>query len=471
MTDLVVRSKRDIIDYVNSHPSGTRRTKILAFIALGGVFVDAYDFTSLAVGLDSLKHQLALSPFELGSVTAIMAVGALLGALVGGYVVDRIGRFKLFILDLVLFVFAAIGAALAPNLELLLLFRFLLGVGVGIDMPVSFSFVAEFTNRKDKGKYINFWQSIWYLAVVATALIVLPFYFAGVTENLWRWAVGFGAVPALILLVLRLVYTEESPMWAAHHQGLHKAAQILEKSYSIQVRVAPDAVAEQAPQQRKVRVSEIFTSRFRARTVLASMISGTQAVQYYAVGFYIPMIAALIFGADTLSILIATIVINLFGVLGGSTQPFLTHRLGLRKLAVIGYVIVAASLIALGVLGETSWIYAPALLVGLLIFGHSFGPGAQGKTMAALSYPTEIRGIGMGWAEGVSRVGTIVGFYAFPLILSSFGLSTPMLLLTLVPVAGLVALGAIRWEPVGQDVETTPDDHRRDESPTQPVKS
>lgn len=470
MADLVVRSTRDIIDYVNSHPSGTRRTKLLAFIALGGVFVDAYDFTALAIGLDSLQHQLALSPFELGSVTAIMAVGALLGALVGGYVVDRIGRYKLFVLDLMLFVVAAIGAALSPNLWTLLLFRFLLGLGVGIDMPVSFSFIAEFTNRKSKGKYVNFWQSIWYLAVVSTALIGLAFHVSGVTENLWRWAVGFGAVPALILLVMRLVYTEESPMWAAQHQGLHQAAQILEKSYGVQTRVEPEPTPEQAPQKRKTRVSEIFTPRFRARTVLASVISGTQAIQYYAVGFYIPMLAALIFGADTLSILIATLGINLFGVLGGSTQPFLTHRLGLRKLAVIGYVIVAASLVTLGVLGETSWVYLPALLVGLLIFGHSFGPGAQGKTMAALSYPTEIRGIGMGWAEGVSRVGTIIGFYAFPLILSSFGLSTTMLLVALVPIAGLVTLGAIRWEPVGQDVET-PDHEHFGERQRQPAQN
>lgn len=450
MADLVVRSQRDIIDYVNSHPTGTRRTKLLAFIALGGVFVDAYDFTSLGIGVDSLRQQLALTPFELGSVTAVMAVGALIGALVGGHIVDRIGRFKLFILDLVLFVVAALGAALAPNVEVLLLFRFLLGVGVGIDMPVTFSFVAEFTNSRDKGKYVNFWQAMWYLAVVSAGLIVLPLHFAGVTENLWRWAVGFGAVPALVVLLLRLRYTEESPMWAAQHLGLHEAAEILEKSYGIRARV-------EAPETRRRPATsgfrELFTPRFRARTVLASMISGTQAVQYYAVGFYIPVIAGVLFGADVRSVLIATVLINLFGVLGGTIQAFLTHRLGVRKLAVIGYVIVAASLIALGVVGEGARAWLPALLVGTLIFGHSFGPGSQGKTMAALSYPTAIRGTGMGWAEGVSRAGTIAGFYLFPLILSAVGLSPTMLLLTLVPLAGLVALAAIRWDPREEDVE------------------
>lgn len=150
----------------------------------------------------------------------------------------------------------------------------------------------------------------------------------------------------------------------------------------------------------------------------------------------------------------SAIVINLFGVIGGSTQPFVTARLGLRRLAILGYVIVAACMLLLGVVGQSVPGVVAALFVGVLIFGHSFGPGAQGKTMAALSYPTEIRGVGMGWTESMSRVGTILGFYVFPVILASAGLGPTMLALIVVPVVGLVALAFIKWEPIGQDVET-----------------
>jgi MFS transporter, putative metabolite transport protein len=110
MESLTVRSKRDIIDFVNSHDN-PNRSKTMVYIALGGIFIDAYDFTSLGIGVDSLQAQLALSAFELGSVTAIMAFGALLGAFGGGYLTDRLGRFKTFILDLILLVVAAIGTA------------------------------------------------------------------------------------------------------------------------------------------------------------------------------------------------------------------------------------------------------------------------------------------------------------------------------------------------------------------------
>lgn len=452
MQTITVRTKSDISDFVNSHPSGTRRTKILALIALGGIFVDAYDFTSLGIGIDSLTEQWQLSPFEVGSITAVMAFGALLGALGGGYLADRLGRYKLFVIDLVLFVVAAVAAGLAPNLPVLLVCRFLLGVGVGLDMPVAFSFITEFTNRQQKGKYVNLWQSMWYIAVVATGVVMLPFYFAGAHEHLWRWAVGFGAVPALVVLLLRLRFTEESPMWAAHRLGLNAAARILESSYDVRVIVENSAEREHVPT--KTKLSAIFNREFRARTVLASTLSFTQAAQYFSVGFYIPTITALLFGVGTLYTILGTIVINLFGVLGGTIQPFLTERHGLRRLAIAGYILVALAMVALSFTQETGNGYLSAALIGLLIFGHSFGPGAQGKTMGALSYPTEYRGAGMGWTEAMSRLGTMLGFYVFPLVLATAGLGLTMLFLAIVPLTGLLALALIRWEPVGKDVES-----------------
>lgn len=450
MESLTVRTRRDIIDFVNSHPTGSSRARILALIALGGIFIDAYDFTSLGIGIDSLTKQFSLTAFEVGSVTAIMALGALIGALAGGYIVERIGRFKLFTLDLFLFVFAALGAGLSPNLAFLLVFRFLLGVGVGLDMPASLSFIAEFTNSMSKGKYVNFWQLMWYVATVCTGVFVLPFVLAGVDENLWRWAVGLGALPALIVLALRFFYADESPMWAAHHLGLREAATILENNFDVRVEVAPETEEEL---EEGVRYGAIFRAGFRARTALASIISGLQSMEYYAVGFYLPTIIALILGDEAIYIILGTMAINVFGILGGGTQPFLTFRLGVWKLAVIGCLIAAASLIVTGLTKGAVPIWVQGLLLGIFIFGHSFGPGSQGKTMAAMSYPTAFRGVGTGWAEAMSRVGSILGFYVFPLVLAVVGLTQTLLILAVIPITMLAALLLIRWDPVGKDVE------------------
>ncbi|WP_377521408.1 hypothetical protein [Priestia megaterium] len=71
----VIQSRQDIINFVNSNPVTSKSWKII-LVALGGIFVDAYDFTSLGIGADQLKEQFNLSPAGLGSLTAIMAFGA-----------------------------------------------------------------------------------------------------------------------------------------------------------------------------------------------------------------------------------------------------------------------------------------------------------------------------------------------------------------------------------------------------------
>jgi MFS family permease len=458
MEAITVRSKRDIIDFVNASDN-PNRGMIMVFIALGGIFIDAYDFTSLGIGVDSLQKQLSLTPFQLGSVTAIMAFGALLGALGGGYVTDRLGRFKTFILDLICLVIAALGCALAPNLGWLLVFRFLLGFGVGMDFPVALSFIAEFTNSRTKGRYVNLWQAMWYVAAACTGLFMLPLFFIGVEENLWRWAVGLGAVPALIVLLLRLKYIDESPMWAAHNRSLHEAAKILENNYDVRVNVVPPEEGT-TEERRKVSLGSIFRKGLRARTALTSIIASTQSMEYFAVGFYLPSITVLVFGGGKDAVLYAilgAIVFNLFGIVGGFTQSLFTQRLGIWKLALIGYCIAAASLLVVGLTGDSIPAYLGALLVGIFIFGHSFGPGSQGMTMATLSYPTQFRGIGSGWGQTMVRVGSILGFYVFPLVLAAVGLTRTLLFLTIVPVIGLIALLLIRWDPIGQDVEETPE--------------
>src|SRR5450759_1823677 len=110
------------------------------------------------------QNTINFTPLQLGSLTASMAFGALLGALLGGYYVDKIGRLRTFLLDLFFFIVAAVFAAFAPNLIWLLAFRFLMGVGVGLDFPVALSFIAEYTATQHKGRSVNLWQMTWHIA-------------------------------------------------------------------------------------------------------------------------------------------------------------------------------------------------------------------------------------------------------------------------------------------------------------------
>jgi MFS family permease len=449
-SEIVIRSARDVSRFIDEHPA-SRTSLMIVFIALGGVFVDAYDFTSLGIGVVQLKNSFHLTPFELGSVTATMAFGAFLGALWGGYFTDKVGRLKMFLLDLLFLVAAAIGAALSVNLVMLLAFRFLMGVGVGLDFPVALSFIAEFVAERRKGSNVNLWQMMWYVAASFTGLVVLPFYLAGVGGDLWRVAVGFGAVPALIILLLRLRFMNESAPWAARYVSLAEAGRILERTYGVLVKVEPLTANIDPAKTSKINFTMIFSPQYRIRTTLVSIICATQSIEYFAVGFNLPTISTRLFGTEFLYAILGAILFNLFGIAGAGVAIKVTNRLGIRRIAIFGYVIVIASLVLLYAGGPHLPTTTAALLIGMFIFGHSFGPGAQGMTMATLSYPTRIRGVGTGWGQSMVRVGSICGFYFFPLLVAAIGFRLMMLLLALVPLFGLLAAVLIHWEPIGHD--------------------
>lgn len=451
---VVLRSRRDVIDLVNRGVIGQTRLAIV-FIAIGGTFIDAYDFTSLGIGAIQLRQQFHLSPGELGMITASMAIGAIFGALLGGYYVDKVGRLRVFLLDLFFFVISAIGAALSPNYWVLIAFRVLMGVGVGLDFPVALSFVAEYTASLGKAKYVNWWQPTWFIATITGFLAILPFYFAGVGTDLWRWAVGLGAVPALAVLVLRFIYMEESPMWAAH-QSLHNAARVLHKMYGLNVVVADDAEPPEALSETYSLRSfaKIFSPTYRPRAILCAVIAAMQSLEYYAVGFYFPVISTTLFGSSLLRAVGASLLFNLFGLAGGLWLVFwASSRIGARKLTIIGLSGVIVSLLIVGF----GYGHLPPtvvfLVLGLFLCFHAFGQGSQGMTIATLSFPTSIRGAGTGWAQGMLRIGSTIGFFFFPLVRAHFGLGETLLLLVIVPVVSLVTTLAIRWEPVGVDVD------------------
>ena len=466
---LLLRSTEDvvrIVDTTTNHadPAAQRKarrmTMLVMVIALGGVFVDAYDFTSLGIGAIQLRHQFHLTATEVGALSSTMAFSALFGALVGGYFVDKLGRKRMFLLDLWFFVFSAIGAALAPNLVVLLAFRLLMGLGVGLDFPVAMSFVAEFSDRANRGRFVNLSYLNWYLAAIVGFVASYVGYELGAGEHLWRLAVGFGAVPALILLMMRNRYMLESPLWAAHRGDLSEAAEILRRTRNLNVEVAPEATA--GPAVTCLTMAEtariIFSPHYRGRATLAAVISCLQSIEYYAVIFYLPVISQMIFGRSLLNAILGGIAFSFIGLLGSTFQAFVCDRTGIRPLTLGGSFLAAAALLGIALGHATDSLALQALMVGVFMVGHTVGPGPQGMAYGTLSFPTAIRGSAVGWTQGMLRVGSILGFFFFPVVLTALGFTATFALLAVMPfVIALVTL-AIRWEPIGVDIEAEPVD-------------
>ncbi|MBK1783562.1 MFS transporter [Prauserella cavernicola] len=460
---IILRHPSDVQRLINDGVIRHGNSRFIVIIALAGIFMDAFDFTSIAFGLTYVQEEFEFSALQLGFASGIILVGALIGSLSGGILMDRIGREKVFTADLVMLIVATLACALAPDPWTFIIARFLMGFAVGVDYPVALSFIAEYSDSRRKGSALNMYAPVWYVAVASTWLLLLIGYhiygaLGADISSLWRWVVGIGVVPAIIVLVLRRKYLTESASWLAQNGDLHRVAKVLRKAYGVDVEVAPDAVltVEKTGVPARRAFNVLWTARYRMRTVLSLIVNFCQGLQYYAVGFSIGIVVEQVLGESVLTGILGPLVFNaIFGVAGGLVAVFAASRIGVRRLAIIGFCITMTSMVLVAILGRGLFpgaIVAACVCLGAFIFGHAAGPGTQGVVIATMSYPTSIRGTGVGFIQLGNRLGGTLGLVMWPVLTAALGLNA-LFVLAAAPLLGLLALLLIRWDPAKANVD------------------
>lgn len=145
-----------------------------------------------------IKEDLHASTFEQQAIVAVLLLGAMLGALISGYLANRISRKWTEVLSGCVYFVAAIGCAFSVNAEMLIGFRFLLGISVGTASFVSPLYISEVSPPRVRGGLVSFNQ----LAVVSGILIayIVNYFFKDFT-NEWRWMLGVAALPGAALAI------------------------------------------------------------------------------------------------------------------------------------------------------------------------------------------------------------------------------------------------------------------------------
>lgn len=460
-----IRHAADVSHLVNTSTQARSNSRIVIAIALGGVFLDAYDLGALAFGMKDVTREFGLSPAGAGMVASAIAFGAIVGALIGGYLTDKIGRYRVFMADMLFFVVAALACALAPNEYVLTAARFVMGLGVGIDLPVAMAFLAEFSKLKGRGNKaasIAMWCPTWYAAISISWLLVLFFYSVLPEAQagwLWRIILGFGAVPALLIIAIRSRYMSESPVWAANQGDLQGAAAILRHSYGINAHVAEDADLSPARPVRRAswrNYGELLKGVYLRRTLLATVTAVASAFAYNAVAFGLPVIISSFLAQSMLTTILVSLALNLlFAFVGGVLAVRLVPRFGAWKMTVLGYACQFIALMGLALIGrpdDGAQAAVSIAMLALFLFGQGFGPGSHTMTFASLSYPTSLRGVGVGFNQTLMRGSSTASLFLFPLLSATLGTHV-FWVIGLAPLAGLIALMAVRWEPSGYDVD------------------
>lgn len=455
----------DVSRLINEGSSGRNNARIVMGIALGGIFLDAYDLGSLAFGLKDITREFNLTPAGTGMVASAITFGAIVGALLGGYLTDKIGRYRVFMADMLFFVVAAIACALAPNEYVLTGARFVMGLGVGIDLPVAMAFLSEFAKLKgpgNKAASVAMWCPTWYAAISISYLLVL-FFYAILPEShsdwLWRIILGFGAIPALVIIAIRSRYMSESPVWAANQGNLREAASILRQAYNINAHVAQHALEKPAPKIRTARWSNylrLFRGVYLRRTTLSTLLSVVSSFAYNAVAFGLPVIISSFFVQSMLTTILISLALNLlFAFVGGILAVRLVPRFGAWRMSLAGYSCQLAALLGLALIGRPDGAgegVAAVAMLALFLFGQGFGPGAHTMTFASLSYPTSLRGVGVGLNQTLMRGSSTLSLFLFPLLVAALD-TRVFWIIAAAPLIGLLSLLAIRWEPSGYDID------------------
>lgn len=450
----LIASVRDVTDYIDSKTAIRGRALAIWILALSGLFLDAYSNSALSAGLGALTSDLHLSALEVSTVSAISSAVALLFAPIGGWLADRYGRMSTLLAAKALALIGAALAAFAPNFEMILAGRFLVGAAYGIDFSVALALLAEITPARFKSR-LNAWQGVWYIAVCSNLAVTVLFYQLDTSIGIWRFSLGSAGVVALGLLIAQALVLVESPAWHARKARLDSSAVCLAKIYGERFEVAPAGQIVPVPGQANrglANLSLLFRGIYRRRTILAATISFAQSLQYFAIGWYLPVISLSLFGEDFVVATLGALVFNVFGIVGGLSSPALGKKLGMRSASAFGFGLVFLMLLLLGSTFGSIPLWAAFVIPSAFILFHSAGPGGNGNSISALSYRSEIRATANGFIGALSNLGGVAGLFLFPIINEWFGTGAAFLIFSLVPLAAFIVCSVNKWEPTKAEV-------------------
>jgi MFS family permease len=270
----------------------------LVLLGLGTVWIlDGLEVT--IVGAIGARLQeggaLGLSASQLGQAGTAYVLGACAGALFFGYLTDRLGRRRLFVVTLAIYMAATVGTAFAGSFAWFAAFRFLTGLGIGGEYAAINSAIDELIPARVRGWVdlaVNgsFWMGAAFGAALTGVLLDTSLFGTNVG---WRLGFGLGALLAIGIMLVRR-YLPESPRWLMVHDKPDEAEALVSE---IEERVMaetgrrelpePDLEVEIHPRESTgfVDIARTLFKKYPRRFILGLALMGTQAFLYNAVLF------------------------------------------------------------------------------------------------------------------------------------------------------------------------------------------
>ena len=433
---------------------------VSALAALNGLLF-GFDTGIISGAFLFIQDSFVMSPLVEGIIVSGAMAGAAAGAAVGGQLADRLGRRRLILIAAIVFFVGSFTMAVAPTVPVLVAGRLIDGVAIGFASIVGPLYISEIAPPKIRGGLTSLNQ------LMVTTGILLSYFvnYAFADAGAWRWMLGAGMVPAVVLAI-GILKMPESPRWLFEHGRKDEARAVLKRTRSESIEQELDEIEETVETQSETGVRDLLAPWLRPALVVGlglavfQQITGINAVIYYA-----PTILEST-GLGNVASILATVGIGTINVVMTVVAIMLVDRVGRRRLLLVGVGGMVATLAVLGIV-----FYLPGLegglgiiaTISLMLFVSFFAIGLGPVFWLLISeiYPLSVRGSAMGVVTVANWGANLLVSLTFPVLTDGVGTSATFWLFGLCSLVGLLFVYRYVPETKGRTLEAIEDDLRQ----------
>jgi MFS family permease len=427
--------------------AGWNRAHTAITAALGiGWLLDAFEVTIVNNVISALRDLWRLTNLEASWILSIWFVGIMIGAYLFGYLADRFGRRRLFLLTLLLYGLFTFLTAFAWGYGSFMVLRLLTAVGVGAEYAAINAAISEFIPARHRGKANATVMNFWSLGAISAALVTLCLLNNLPPDVGWRAAFGFGAVIALVTGLVRR-YIPESPRWLLARGKIEAAEAVVENVEKGRFEnpssfgLVQSTVSSEKHSSFWQQSYELIT-RYPGRTALGSLLDFSEAAGYYGLFAFLALFILPAIAVPSQFVPWFYLIGNIGALAGGVLAAMALDKIG-RKLTVPAFY----GLAALGVLllaGATytrdwHWVLTAFTLANL------FATGSWISAYPTFSeiFPTHLRSTGIGLSVAVGRIGAFFAPPALTIVANAAGMFAALVLLAAFWLIGVIVM--IPW--------------------------
>jgi len=429
-------------------PVDKRRFLIrLTSVIAGGMFIDGYILGIIGTVIGAIAIDLQVSVFWEGLIAASALIGIFVGGPLGGWLADKLGRKPLFTVDLAMFTVGSVLQFFVESAWQLFLVRLLMGIAIGADYSVGWPLLAEFSPARLRGRLLALNEVAWYVGYMVAFAVGYALTTAAAVD--WRVVLGTSTVPSVILFLARLGLPE-SPRWLMHKGRAEEADQIAQAH----LEHPADLLDITNEHRRKGTFGMLFSAQYRRATIFTSVFWFCAVTPYFAISTFAASVLSDYGLGDGLA---GALGLNALALAGVVVSVLLIERVGRRKLTIPPQWVCAAVLAVIGL-----WAGAPAVavLICFLVFAffNAMYTALTGVYPGEI-LPTEVRGLGTGFATAFSRVGAGLGTFLLPWSMQTLGAGPTMLVAAGLCAAGAAVSQVLAPETMGRNLSETSAPH------------